>query len=74
MLFDITTDSDTVNWKAELDGNTANFYILRQDELDSAVIHEDLAIVQPFYPAQDGSRRDWLTLDSAVNWFKNEGH
>lgn len=72
MLFDITRDSDTVSWKAEFVDGTANFYILTQDELDSALIHENLQVVQPFYPAPDGSRRDWLTLDSAVSWFKEE--
>ena len=36
MLFDITRDSDTVRWKSEVVYGTDNFYILTQDDLDSA--------------------------------------
>lgn len=72
MIFDFTQDSDTQSWKAELVDGTANFYLRIQDQLDSTTFHEDLQVIQPFYPAGDGTRRNWLTLDSAVTWFKGE--
>ena len=73
MNFETTIDSDTTSWKAELVDGNANFYILSQDELDSALVHEDLAVVQPFKPEGDGTRTDWINLEEAVTWFKEQG-
>lgn len=65
MEFTINANEKTTNYKVVLEGKTANFFEIDEEQNQISICS------QPWKPNPDGTTSDWLSAEEAAEWFQN---
>ena len=66
MEFTVQVFEETVKYKVVLEGNTANFFQINEEDQT-----ETCVCTQPWKPNPDGTTSDWTSAEEAVEWFQS---